>query len=831
MSASTTTDAPCPALLAPLPENVPSLLRELTRWVCWRLVWRLTPRGGQWTKVPVDPKTGGNADTMDRGTWGTLEVALARFDMGGVDGIGIVLGDGLAGVDLDKCRDPATGVIDPSCEEIARGLDSYSEISVSGTGVHVLLLAKLPPGGRRKGPVEMYDAGRYFTFSGHRLEGTPAAVLARQEALDALHAKTFTNQNGQPQADAPHDRPPEPDDAQRFRDDLSDDQIVELASRATNGEKFSRLWGGDTAGYPSESEADAALVCLLAFFTGPRPDRIEALFSQSGLAKREKWARSDYRKTTIESALRVVQDFYEPKRSEGAPAEAVCELPEFPVGALPEWIRKFVEAVAVDLQVPVDLPAILALGALAAAVQGKIEVEPKPGYREPLNLYIACVLESGERKSAAMKHFVGPIHDFEQTLAKELEPEINKNKSELGYLQSRVAHLRKIAAKSGKEEAKDNLFKAEKALAEVPRLVTPRFLADDVTSEKLSGLMAEHDGRMAIFSPEGGLFGTIGGRYQNGVPNLDLVLKAHAGDPVHIDRVGRPPVSLDRPALTLTFAVQLDVLNELHKTQGFRGRGFLARFCYLIPKTRMGSRNMNPPRIEETIANRYHAGMTQILRKNFVRPDHRQEGDQDPVVIGFSSVAKEAWLKFAWAVEVELRANGALEALRDWGGKFPGLVARIAGLIHVAEGTNEQEISQETVLRAIEIGQYLAKHAQRVLGRKQETPQQEEQRELLEWIHGKGGTVTAAQLAREGMRLFRGQTDLAASALFALAARGDGTIENPPASLQFRIKGAGSGNESSGVALPEPVSPGPKDGVSSPSSGSPSLPSVAGEAE
>src|SRR5262249_2719907 len=156
-----------------------------------------------------------------------------------------------------------------------------------GHGVRVFCRGTLPPGGRRKGKVEVYSDGRFLTVTGHALPGSPAAVEDRAGEVAALHAELF----GQPKAPAPPRPAPAPLG-------LAAHQMVERASRAVNGPKFTSLWAGSTAGYDSASEADLALVDLLAFWTGPDPGRIDRLFRASGLM-REKWQRPDYRDRTI----------------------------------------------------------------------------------------------------------------------------------------------------------------------------------------------------------------------------------------------------------------------------------------------------------------------------------------------------------------------------------------------------------------------------------------------------------------------------------------------------------------------------------------------------
>jgi primase-polymerase (primpol)-like protein len=179
-------------------------------------------------------------------------------------------------------------------------LGSYAEVSPSGTGVKVFVRGKLPPGRRRKGQIEMYDRGRFFTTTGHRLADSPAIVNERGEELRLLHSRVF----GDPARKAA--------DGKRgshgnLVSGLSDNELMYRAMRATNGEKFGRLWAGDTSDYANcdnegRSEADLALCSMLAFWVGPDEAGIDRLFRQSGLY-RGKWERPDYRALTLAAAL------------------------------------------------------------------------------------------------------------------------------------------------------------------------------------------------------------------------------------------------------------------------------------------------------------------------------------------------------------------------------------------------------------------------------------------------------------------------------------------------------------------------------------------------
>lgn len=151
-------------ILTVRPDSIPAELRIRPQWV----LWRLESRSDKPTKVPYNPATGRRASTTDLMTWGIFEEALEELE--GYDGLGFVFcsGDPYVGVDLDSCVDPESGEIAPWASQIIEGMDSYAELSPSGTGVHIITRGKIPSGGRR-GPIEMYSMERFFTMTGHRL--------------------------------------------------------------------------------------------------------------------------------------------------------------------------------------------------------------------------------------------------------------------------------------------------------------------------------------------------------------------------------------------------------------------------------------------------------------------------------------------------------------------------------------------------------------------------------------------------------------------------------------------------------------------------------------
>lgn len=252
-------------------------------------------------KEPVSPITGYGAKADDPSTWGTFDRALALIGKNGVDGIGVELGSGLCGIDIDHCIDEKGEVSKQAQDIVSTMAGGYVEISPSGHGMHVLFIGSIPEGARHRENVEMYEKGRYFTLTGNG-EGI---VGDRTEQAAVVHKKYLAKP--EPAAQVPT--------APIVPASLSDSDLIEKIRRSRNGTLFDVLWRGDVSDYKSHSEADIAFCNLLAFWTGCDTAQMDRLFRSSGLF-REKWDRpqsgSTYGALTIHKAIDDCRQVYEP---------------------------------------------------------------------------------------------------------------------------------------------------------------------------------------------------------------------------------------------------------------------------------------------------------------------------------------------------------------------------------------------------------------------------------------------------------------------------------------------------------------------------------------
>lgn len=272
--------------------NIPEELKKLKQWVCWR-----------GDKLPKNPYTGGNAQSNNKETWSDYATAVKALDKYGFDGLGFMFAPPYFGVDLDKCLDNQDFI-----DEFVETLQSYTEISRSGNGIHIICKGTLPDGARRRGNVEMYNNGRYFITTGNLYNKDYTEIKDCSESIKVLHSKYLYTEK--------------PKVAPRMieRVNLEDREILDKARNCKTGNLFQLLYSGNWQGvYNSQSEADLALCNHLAFWTQRDEYQMDRIFRSSGLY-RSKWDTKrgvyTYGENTIKRAVASCVEVYEPKFDE-----------------------------------------------------------------------------------------------------------------------------------------------------------------------------------------------------------------------------------------------------------------------------------------------------------------------------------------------------------------------------------------------------------------------------------------------------------------------------------------------------------------------------------
>jgi replicative DNA helicase len=655
------------------------------RW----LMWREEQRKGKPTKVPYDPHTGELASSTDPTTWSTCAEASEAAHRYRMDGVGYVLGDGMGGVDLDGCRNPDTGEVASWALKIVRAFRSYTEVSPSSTGLKIFaagapdtlprctVAMKGARIGGKEPKVEVFTTGRYFTVTGEIFDGVPDEIRDCSEPGDAWDrmVRWLAKKAGSTSRNGNGARPRQTGTATGATT-LSAPLLQALARG-----KLARLWEhGEHGGTDrSRSGCDAALAALLGThgFEDPAVEAALKVFPHGQVS-----GTGDVRQ--LERLLGIAADA-RARRETPASWPAVPHLPgapdpvAYPLDKLPPALRDYVASVAAATQTPPDLALLLALACVSAAVGGVVDVlVDERGWRELPVVYVAVVLPPASRKSPVYALLTAPLTDWEREQREELGSAFRLSRDDIDVATAKLQATKQAKAKG--KATREELENARRELdaAEAAAVVLPRVVASDATPEELVRLMAEQRGRLALMGPEADVLRIADGRYSDSA-RLDELCRAHAGEPITVDRIGREPIHIERAALTLGITLQPAVLADLRNAKAFRGQGLFGRITWGLPAHGLGTRRTgrNVPALD-TEAGKAYARVVRAL----LNAAHGEGVASRTMELSGDALA--LLYDFEAEVEAELADGARLAGIRDSAGKAVGQAVRLATLLEVA---------------------------------------------------------------------------------------------------------------------------------------------------
>jgi Protein of unknown function (DUF3987) len=752
-------------------------IRDLRQWLCWRI----EGRDGKPTKVPYSPLTGEKASSTDPQTWASYSEAVEAYREHGYAGIGLVFSedDPFCGVDLDGCLNPEKGEIEGWAQEIIEELDSYTEVSPSGSGIHVLVKGELPPGRNRKGRIEMYDRGRYFTVTGRHLAGTPHGIENCQEQLTRLARRVFGELEG-----VNDHKTPTPE----FVGVLSDKEIIEKASAAENSEKFLRLWAGDTSGYEHDdneghSEADLALCAMLAFWTGPDPDRIATLFRHSGLYRR-KWERKDYRERTIARALEGRTEFYEPgqtaplkdnsvkcdsgettmdKAFDGATEvntiiddkwEDPVPLPEgLPIVAsldptmIPKPLRGWVVDVSERMQIPPDFAAAGAVIVAGSLIGRKVGIHPKrrDDWLVAPNLWGAVVGRPSLMKSPALAEVMKPLsrliaeaYEKHQKAMLAYETDVMVAEATRAAFKDELKKAAKEAARGGNRSELDKIAHRGQDTEVHEEPVLKRYKTEDATVEKISEILLENPRGILVHRDElSGWLRNLDKQGREGDRSFYLEAWNGTGS-FDVDRISRGSLHVPALCLSILGSIQPGPLSTYvyQATQGEKGDdGLLQRFQLLVwPDPLPTWKNVDrwPDARAKSRAYEVFRRLDALHPEDFGASGEDEDGIP---AVRFTGDAQEIFDQWRDELEVGLRSTELPPALESHLTKYRSLMPSLALIFHLIEYVDDSAeggaVGIKPTLQAAAWCEYLKTHARRLYS-SAETPAMEGARALLD---------------------------------------------------------------------------------------------------
>ncbi|MCO6275595.1 phage/plasmid primase, P4 family [Staphylococcus epidermidis] len=287
--------------------NIPDELKQLKNWC----VWKFEKRNGKRTKIPFNAETGEFAKSNDKSTWSSYETAV---NAEGVDGIGFFFEPPYLGIDIDDIDDDLHRFkqgdkLDNIVSEFNEAFKSYTEVSPSGNGLHIIVKGKIPGSRRRKGNIEMYDSGRFFTMTGKNIGKYKDVTEVSEQVFKTIYEKYLPDNTI---------KYPTTNNYQENIHNLSEIDVINEIYNSKQAKLFDDLMKGNYEPYyTSHSEADMALANILAFWCAKDYSQMDSIFRQSNLY-RDKWdekrKNSTYGEQTLFKAINEANNIYTPKQ-------------------------------------------------------------------------------------------------------------------------------------------------------------------------------------------------------------------------------------------------------------------------------------------------------------------------------------------------------------------------------------------------------------------------------------------------------------------------------------------------------------------------------------
>lgn len=380
------------------------------------------------------------------------------------------------------------------------------------------------------------------------------------------------------------------------------------------------------------------------------------------------------------------------------PLRQTADTISFPLKALPPVLRNMARAISVTTFTDVGMAGTAMLSAIGYCYSGMYRLAGKADHTEPPVLYSLIIAQPSERKSPVMHFIKEPFDSFESKYNKDHREEIYKAQQDKKALEARVKAMEK-------EDEPDTAAIAKlRVQADNIRNISPiRIAVDDITPESLSIELSEN-GSLLMLSDEAGMLSNFNGKYSGGVPNLDLFLKAWNGEKYICNRVVRGRSEIPRPYLSVAIAGQPYIWDNMMNDVAFRSSGLLARFILCFAESAVGHRRYDTAPIPIEIKNQYHDLIHQLLKG-------KKAHDGEETILHLSPKASDEYIAYCNNY-IEQDIKNSMCCCQDWGGKFHGLILRIACILHCADccsrgvEPSEESVNHDTIVRSFDVAHY-----------------------------------------------------------------------------------------------------------------------------
>ncbi len=437
--------------------------------------------------------------------------------------------------------------------------------------------------------------------------------------------------------------------------------------------------------------------------------------------------------SAVEDSLQGDED---PTLLDSWPNIGEASLDGFPVDVLPQPYQGYCTELAEELQVDTSMIMAMMLGIVAGCGQKAIDIHIRGGWVEPMCLYVVGFAEAAQRKTAVINAVRSPMDKWQREANQKLSSEISKSRARRDLLEQKSRmmlqrHRTSMMEGDGDSPAQQSdATSYEDAVGELEehKMVVPHkiSISSNQTPEAMADIACNRSGgTMTIVSDEGmSLFSVgTGGRYSaGGGGHFEFLLQGHTGSSFEEVRKTAKSAYVSKLCVSVAALTQPGVVRDIiaGDTQ-MSYTGLLARFMYVWPTSNLGYRKLSPRTVSQGMEDAYDACVARILTA--CRPERPIEGEELPRIhrIVVDEGAQEILHSIRREAEIGLRSTGSLRSIAlDWGGKYAGLVIRLAGVLALMRWSastrdmHDLRIEVRDLTGAWEIGKAAQSHAARM---------------------------------------------------------------------------------------------------------------------
>jgi hypothetical protein len=435
--------------------------------------------------------------------------------------------------------------------------------------------------------------------------------------------------------------------------------------------------------------------------------------------------------------------------------------PVYPLAQTPRLFREAVEEAQGFVQCPVSLAANSALGYLALAVQGLVNIARTPDLTGPVSLFCVTLAPSGERKSAADDLFGRPIARWARDQQDAAAPDVAAWQAACRVNEAKHRGLEKaleraVAGTGGNGKPREEIERELRELDPPRKPRVPAPLTSDFTADALTQHLAGSWPSVLVSSAEAGVvFGGHAMKKDQLLRTLGIFNDLHSGAPVYVNRATKESFTLLDARLSMGLALQPEALRSfVGDAKGLERAGFLGRWCLTVPQTTQGTRLLRNQRPLAGAVDRYSARLCHLMEGTQI-----VEGRLELGLVTMTSDAHAVWADYHDTVETELGDDGRLANCRDVASKNADLAARIAALFHVLEHGPGGAVGEESAIAGCAVARFHLEEARRFISGPAASQLVQDAEHIEEWIRSQGGEVLFSHLSRRidgGMRDGRG---------------------------------------------------------------------------